>query len=173
MPYKDITSNFVEFASQNYRKLIKQATYEIDKHPQMLSPLLRENFMDFILVGYSENIPQIKHISLKDGVYALENPICELHNYYYTGVIEIADYWVKLFANHLYSMDIENLKRLCIFLISQSEHYSAVGGKYQMLVILNDNKLSIIPDYKISDIKNKITTIANTEISSFLNQICS
>jgi 20S proteasome alpha/beta subunit len=170
LEYDKFVDDFVTFVKDKHEILMKQWGASLLKSGGGITSLL-SFFFDFIIVGYDDKTPTIKHAALSQGIFLTKYPECELRNYYTTGIWDIANYWMIRTRNYLPTMGINELKLLASYLVYESRYYNSVGGHIQMLTIQKDIGLKIIPQSEVAILGKQTEKLINKNTKNLISSL--
>jgi hypothetical protein len=170
--YDQLTEEFTICLRNEWDKASSPLIDRIKKHRDFEKNMsvLTYNLIEFILIGYQNNVPLIKRVSFTKGIITLKH--IESQNSYVTGAWDIARYWMPKIEHILPSMSLLALKRLATFLIYESGTYlDSIGGDIQMVAMQKNMEIKHILKSEIEQLKEYVIKAMGGNVNTLINKL--
>jgi hypothetical protein len=151
LDFEQVADEFATFVTSDWIEQTKHIS------PELFLAFPHSYLMNFLLAGYTASgIPTMRRI-LCDVKQQVFTPREKDKTYDIEGIPELAQYWMGKLKDNLSSSNLAILKRLAVFLISESsKFYLEVGGPIQMLTIQRDTGVQWITSKEIDSLKEDL-----------------
>jgi 20S proteasome alpha/beta subunit len=168
--YRHLVEYFTECIKDDWTKIIQDASSQLLSIRELRKGIYGS--FEFIVAGYIGDIPSMKFITTQK-----RRPIPVVRNivrncYYATkGISFIASYWISKIEELLPSMNIQQLKRLVVFLMCESTYFDTIGGDIQMVSIRKDTGVQTITKDELTQLKNDVMKATDESVELLINKL--
>jgi len=162
--FAQTVDRFTEYVRAKWSEAIEHIDIQI-----LLNTLY---IIEFIIVGYQDNIPKIKRVYWeRTEQIPVPRNIESERGWHVAGIQMLAEYWLNKLETILPTMSIEKLKKLAAMLVHESKYFDAIGGNIQMASVQRGIGVKMTPKDELVRLEEDAARFFGRNIDSLIKKL--